>query len=173
MKKRILALLFSMFVTPFVAADVQDTEMQRQFFLPKSGLRISIPKDDWSIHKEVRRSDGDAFYYLLSSKQHAFQFSILAEKTDKCNSGEGCRSYFWSHRGASLTDPKNVHLSVSNGFHIVEFYVGRMGSSTKQTNVSAHMYRDGYWIDIHGTVAGEDILSSAPMLRFIELITVN
>jgi hypothetical protein len=42
-----------------------------------------------------------------------------------------------------------------------------------QTNLSAHMYRDGYWIDIRATKVGDEAPDAAPIIEFLDSISVQ
>lgn len=71
-------------------------------------------------------------------------------------------------------DPKGVRQYVRNGFHVVEFHLdGIAGVPIKQLNVSAHMYRDGYWVDIRITKVGRELPDSAPLTAFLDSISVK
>jgi hypothetical protein len=156
------------------AADVRDVGSRLQFFSPRTAWAVAIPKDDWVVAQEKRRPDGSGFYYLVSSRSRSMQFSMYLDRTAECASGEACRALFWSNPGPMFRDARDVRQYERNGFHVVQFYLdGVAGFPMKQANVSAHMYRDGYWIDIRATKVGEEVPDPAPIIEFLDSVSVQ
>ena len=155
-------------------ADVEEKGTEVQFFSPAMSWRVAIPKDDWTISQEKRRPDGTGFYYMLSSKSRLFQFSIFLDKTNQCSSGADCRALFWRNPGPMYKDPKEVKQYEKNGFQVVQFHLDGVGGfPIKQVNLSAHMYKDGYWLDVHISKVGSEVPSPDSMISLLESITVK
>jgi hypothetical protein len=174
MLRTVLCLVGSMLLARPAAADVRDSGSRLQFFSPHTAWAVVIPKDDWVVAQEKRRPDGSGFYYLVSSRSRSMQFSMYLDRTAQCASGEACRALFWSNPGPMFRDPREVRQYERNGFHVVQFYLdGVAGIPMMQTNLSAHMYRDGYWIDIRATKVGEEAPDPAPIIEFLDSISVQ
>jgi len=171
---RILLLAASILLAGPAAADVRDSGSRLQFFSPQTAWAVAIPRDDWVVAQEKRRPDGSGFYYLVASRSRSMQFSMYLDRTAQCSSGEACRALFWSNPGPMFRDARDVRQYERNGFHVVQFYLdGVAGIPIMQTNLSAHTYRDGYWIDIRVTMVGERVPDPAPMIEFLDSISVQ
>ena len=171
---RIALLLVGAMLAGPAAADVRDSDSRLQFFSPRAAWAVAIPKDDWVVAQERRRPDGSGFYYLVSSRSRSMQFMMYLNRTAECASGEACRALFWDNPGPKFRDPRDVRQYERNGFHVVQFYLdGVAGIPMKQANLSAHMYRDGYWIDIRATMVGEEVPDPAPIIEFLDSISVR
>lgn len=157
-------------------ADVSESAAQLEFFAPGTAWRVTLPRQDWELLQEKRRPDGTGFYYFAASRAQGLQFSIYLDKTGKCSSGETCRAAFWRNGkpGPMYGDPQSARQYERNGFHVVEFYLdGVGGTPIKQSNVSAHMYRDGYWIDLRVTKVGREVPDLAPLGAFLDSVRVR
>jgi hypothetical protein len=67
-------------------------------------------------------------------------------------------------------------MYVRNGFHVVQFWLelgSAGGMSVNQANLSAHMYRDGCWIDLRVSRVDRQVPDPAPMLELLDSITVK
>ena len=171
---RILLVAGSTLLAGPAAADVRDSGARLQFFSPQTAWAVAIPKDDWVVAQEKRRPDGSGFYYLVSSRSRSMQFSIYLDRTAQCASGEACRALFWRNPGPMFRDPRDVRQYERNGFHVVQFYLdGVSGIPIMQANLSAHTYRDGYWIDIRVTKVGEQVPDPAPLIEFLDSVSVQ
>lgn len=174
MSRTMLFLVSTMLLAGLAAADVRDSGSRLQFFSPHTAWAVVIPKDDWVVAQEKRRPDGSGFYYLVSSRSRSMQFSMYLDRTAQCASGEACRARFWNNPGPMFRDPRAVRQYERNGFHVVQFYLdGVAGIPMMQTNLSAHMYRDGYWIDIRATKVGDEAPDAAPIIEFLDSISVQ
>jgi hypothetical protein len=170
MRTSLVALL--LFVSPLAAADMLAKDQAFRFFPPASNWWVEMPKGDWVVEKEQKRPDGTGFYYLLSSKSRALNFSIYLDKTNKCNSGAGCREMFWRNPSPMYKGAKAVEQYEKNGFHVIQFQVENPGGfPVKQANISAHAYKDGYWIDVHISKVDKDMPDAAPLVAALQAVS--
>jgi hypothetical protein len=158
-----------------VRADLRETGIELQFYAPAAPWKIVIPKDDWIISEEKRRTDGEGFYYQLESLNLALYLTVYLDKTNKCSSGETCRALFVEDLGPMAKQMKDPQRYEKNGFHVIQFHLDGVGGiPLKQSNLSAHMYRDGYWIDIRITKVGKDsVPDPKSLITFLESIVVQ
>ena len=169
-----MMLMSLMLVAADARADFAESGAQLEFYASQLTWRVRIPKQDWTVLQEKRKPDGAGFYYFVGSKDQELQFSIYLDKTVSCTSGGACRALFWGNPGPMFKDPKNVRQYERNGFHVVEFYLdGVAGIPVKQANISAHMYKDGYWIDIRVTKVSREVPDFAPLSAFLNSISVK
>lgn len=57
---------------------------------------------------------------------------------------------FWSDPGPLYENPQSVEQFEENGFAVVKFVIPSVrGIQVNQLNYSAHIVRDGYWVDAH------------------------
>jgi hypothetical protein len=169
-----LALASAALLAGPATADVREAGPRLQFFSPHASWAVTIPKDDWDVVQQKSRRDGTGFYYLVSSRRRSLQFSIYLDQTAACTSGEACRRLFWRNPEPMFRDAQDVREYERNGFHVIQFHLdGVAGIPIMQTNLSAHAYRDGYWIDIRITKVGEQAPDPAPMIEFLDSISVQ
>lgn len=170
MRKSLAALLLSF--CSFAGADILQNDQEFRFFAPATNWWVTMPKGDWVMEKEQKRPDGTGFYYLLSSKSRALNFSIYLDKTTKCNSSAGCRDMFWRNPGPMYKGAKAVEQYEKNGFHVIQFQVENPGGfPVKQANISAHAYKDGYWIDVHISKVDKDMPDVAPLVAALQAVS--
>jgi hypothetical protein len=158
------------------SADIGQSDSELEFFAPEVSWRVRVPKQGWVLLQETRKPDGAGYYYFAGNQAQGLQFSIYLDRTSGCTSGAGCRAAFWrnGNPGPMYKDPKAVRLYERNGFHVVEFYVDGIGGlPVKQANVSAHMYRSGYWVDVRVTKVDREIPNLAPLVGFLDSIAVK
>jgi hypothetical protein len=173
-RRLLLLLLGSTLWVVSAMADVRDLGSQLQFSAAHTSWAVTMPRGDWVVAQEKRRADSAGFYYFVNSRNQALRFSMYLDKTTDCFSGETCRALFWRDPGPMFRDPKGVRQYERNGFHVVQFYLdGIAGISLKQVNVSAHMYRDGYWIHIRVSAVGEQLPDATPLIGFLDSISVK
>jgi hypothetical protein len=149
---------------------------QLQFVAPRAPRAVTLPKDDWAVELQKRTPDGASSYYFVTSYAKPIQFSIYLDRTTACSSGETCRTRFWGQRGTEFQGARDVRMYVRNGFHVVQFWLelgSAGGMSVNQANLSAHMYRDGYWIDLRVSRVDRQVPDPAPMLELLDSITVK
>jgi hypothetical protein len=158
-----------------VRADLRETGSELQIYVPAAPWKLVIPKDDWVVSEEKRRTDGGGFYYQLESLNLALYLTIYLDKTNQCSSGESCRALFVNDLGPMAKQMKEPQRYEKNGFHVIQFHLDEVGGiPLKQSNLSAHMYRDGYWIDIRITKIGKDsVPDPKSMVSFLESIVVQ
>lgn len=169
----VFTVLLAMFVS-VAAADTREAGGALEFFDPSLPWKLSFAKSDWSVGQEKRKPGGGGYYYLATSDRLELNFSVFFDRTSNCSSGESCRALFWRNPGPMYKDPKNVKQFDLNGFSVLQFHLDSVaGVPIKQTNISAHMYKDGYWIDIHLSKVGPTVPSAEPMVKFLESIAVK
>jgi hypothetical protein len=178
MSNRSLSILISGFtlICALATADIRDLETRIEISAPGTRWKVSFPKDDWKVDQDSATPDG-RFAYSLSSMAKGLFVVIRLEKTAKCSTGETCRTYFWDNPSPPVTDPKGVKTDPRNGFQVIQWYRAATGEiNATQTFVSAHVYRDGYWIHVWSLKsdsrkgAGPD---PTPLLQFLDSIEVK
>lgn len=62
----------------------------------------------------------------------------------------------------------------SNGLSLLRFYIDKpMGYPIVQSNISAHSYIDGFWIDIHLSKVSPDAPDYTAINKFIDEIIIE
>jgi hypothetical protein len=152
------------------------TDSQLQFVPPQAGWTVAVPRGDWVVDIEKTSADGTGSYHMVTSKTRATPFSIFLDRTKDCTSGESCRARYWQRRGADFQGARDVRMYERNGFHVVQFWIdfgAAAGMTVKQANVSAHMYRDGYWIDLRVSRTDMTVPDPAPLLEVLDSVVVR
>lgn len=173
--KSILLLIIIHIITPSVAsADIDLNSNSIAIYVPHLKWKLKFPSSDWKLAQEKRRPDGTGYYYHLTSESAPLNFSVFLDKTKKCKSPDECRDMFWSNPGSEYKDPKDVVKKTANGFSVIQFYLDLpMGYPVVQSNISAHNYRDGYWIDIHLSKVSKQSPDYTEMNKFINDVIIE
>jgi hypothetical protein len=173
MMKRLLCLLF-LATTTLAYADMRQSEQAIYLSAPNTPWEIRFPKHDWQLQQERRRQDGLAFYYLFSNPKTKLNVSFYIEPAEKCKTSSDCRRLFWSNPGPLYENPQSVEQFEENGFAIVKFIVPSIrGLQVNQLNYSAHIVRDGYWIDMHLSKLPSQKEDEALLSDFVKAILIQ
>ena len=156
-------------------ADVRERAGNLEFFSPQVAWAVAIPKNSWRISDEKRRSDAVGYYYMLEAGDgQPMALSLYIDRTTDCSSGESCRERFWANRGSGMATAHEVQRFERNGFHIIQFTIDfpDPSASLKQMNASAHIYKDGYWIDVRVSLLAKEP-DPAALLKVIDSLSVQ
>ena len=133
-----------------VIADIDSGDEIIAIYASPLNWKLKLPASDWKVVQEKQKKGGSGFYYFLTSEKRSLNFSVFLDKTDKCSSPTECRELFWKNPGPKYKNPMGVIKKTVNEFSVIQFYIDKpMGLPVVQSNISAHSYRDGFWIDIH------------------------
>ena len=166
---RFLATLALLAALP-AQADFRYSEKNLQLFAPGATWALTLPREDWRVEGEQRKPDGGGFYYFATSERD-LQFSVYLDRNTQCNSPASCRQMWQSNPHPSMQGAKVLQESERNGFSIVVYENPRVtvrDRTVAQTNVSAHGYRDGTWIDFRVSAVGPTPPDPAPLLALID-----
>src|SRR5215472_7366801 len=86
------SLLALMLSAAIAQADVVDTPTERQLSLPSAKVRLALPRGDWVITDEERRSGDTAVFYALASEQRKTLFTVYIDKSTECLTAFTCRA---------------------------------------------------------------------------------
>jgi hypothetical protein len=162
------------FIASSAQADTRQAEKEIEFFTSSTALKVSMPKEDWVMKQEKSKPNGGGFYYLFTSQSRSLNFSVFLDKTNQCSSGETCRTNFWSNPAPMYKAAKDTKMYEENGFHVIQFYLDSPGGfPVKQTNISAHAYRDGHWIDVHISKVGKEIPDPEELRGLLKSLTMK
>ncbi len=157
-----------------VQAETRQVDKEIEFFVPATSFKVSMPKEDWELKQEKNRPNGGGAYYLLTSNSRALNFSVFLDKTNQCASGETCRNNFWSNPAPLFKSAKDTKMYEENGFHVIQFYLDNPGGlPIKQTNISAHTYRDGFWVDVHISKVGREVPDPEELRAFLKTLSLK
>lgn len=147
--KFLLCLLFTV-ISTLAYADMRQSEEAIYLSAPNTPWELRFPKGGWQLKQERQRQDGLAYYYMFSDSKNQMHSSFYIEPAEKCKTSKDCRSMFWSNPGPLYENPQSVEQFEENGFAIVKFIIPSIrGLQVNQLNYSAHIVRDGYWVDMH------------------------
>jgi hypothetical protein len=168
---RLLALA-ALLAAPPAHAEFRYTESSLQLFFPGASSSFTLPREDWRVAQEQRNAEGSALYYFVANDR-GLQFSVYIDRTTECNSSDSCRQLWRSKPHPSMQGAKTLQEGERNGFSFI-VYQGdaRVGERTvPMTNVSAHAYRDGHWVDFRASASGATAPDPAPLLALVDKIT--
>lgn len=172
-----LLTLFSVFflmLPAIVNADVDPGDESIAIYVPHLKWKLKLPASDWKVVQEKQKKGGSGFYYHLTSEKYSLNFSVFLDKTDKCASPTECRELFWKNPGPKYKNPMGVIKKTVNEFSVIQFYIDKpMGYPVVQSNISAHSYRDGFWVDIHMSKVGKQYPDHHSMNDVLETVTLE
>ena len=168
------ALLVVLFAS-VAMADIRQNDERIELTVPEKPWSVALPAADWKLMQEKRREDNSGFYYAFTSPGSALNFSIFLDRTNACSSGETCRENFWRNPGPKYKRAQNVQRYDRNGFSVLQVEIEHtyQGPKIVQTNVMAHGYQDGFWLDIHLSKVGAEAPDAEPMLQFLDGVKVE
>lgn len=168
---RVLCWLLLAF-TATVRADIVDTGSERQIFLSGNAWKVSVPRQDWLIVNE-KRSGTDQVYYMMASAARQMNFSVFIERSNKCQTPATCMDLVLSN--PTYKDRQGQEQSELGKFKVVQFWIEAPynGMTIKQRNVYAEAYIDGFWVDVHVSVAGRDVPDAKPLMDFISQLAIK
>src|SRR6187431_1316450 len=146
--KHLASALAALAVLP-ATADFRYSPTHVQLYAPDAAWALAVPREDWKLVQEERRPDGQAFYYMAGSDR-GLQFSVYIDKTAECDSGPSCRKMYQASGHPSLQGAKVLQEAERNGFSILVYQTPAVRVGERMlgiTNVSAHAYREGRWVD--------------------------
>jgi len=162
------------FVAVAARADVRETESHFALYLPEASWKVSFVRDAWLLQTNNTRPDVP-LYHLFFNRPKLLTFSIFVDTTTKCSSGASCRERFWRDAASNpgLGTITDSTMFERNGFHVVQFSTEYPQRGPRTTQVSAHAYRDGSWIDVRVSKTGRQTPDAAPLLEFIDSFTIG
>lgn len=164
-----LVIIFFLLFTSVVSADIDLGSESIAVYVPGLNWELRLPASDWKVAQRKKKNNGGGFYYFLTSEKYSLNFSVFLDKTDKCTSPVECRELFWKNPGEKYKDPIGVIKKTVNEFSVIQFYIDKpMGLPFVQSNISAHSYRDGFWIDIHISKVGKQTPNHNSMIDVLE-----
>ena len=171
MRKFLVCLLF-VTTTAVAHADMRLSKQAIYLSGPNTPWQMRFPKNGWQLDQERRREDGLGFYYMFSDPITKMNLSFYIEPAEKCKTSRDCRSMFWSNPGPLYENPQAVEQFEENGFAIVKFIIPSVqGVQVNQLNYSAHIVREGYWIDMHLSKLPSQKGDEASFSRFVKTIS--
>jgi hypothetical protein len=174
MKKSVF-IVFLLTAMPNVAlADIEYGSSLITIFAPTVKWKIIFPKSDWMLEQEKRKPNGGGYYYFLSSKKSSLSFSIFLDKTRKCHSSKSCQEMYWSNPEPEYKHSQDVVVKSIGEFNVLQFYIDKpKGYPVIQSNLSAHSYRDGFWIDLHLSTITKDAPNYSSMTSFLKELKIE
>jgi hypothetical protein len=170
--KRSLAVLAVLAMLP-ARADFRYSDTQLQLYMPGAPWAFTMPRGDWRLVQEQRKPDGSGLYYFMVNDKGS-ELSVYLDRTSECASPASCLQLWRSRSLPGMQGARVVNEGEHNGFRTVTYEQRgvRVGDRTvAQTNVSAHGYRDGHWIDFRVSAAGPTPPDSTPLLAIVDKLS--
>ena len=155
-------------------ADINLKSDTVSIYIPSLELNIKFPSSDWNLVQEKRKPDGGGYYYHLTSESASLNFSVFLDRTNKCSTPDKCRDMFWENPGPKYKGAAGVEKLHINGLSVIRFYIDKpMGYPVIQSNVSAHSYKNGFWIDLHLSNINPEAPDYTAINKFIEEVRIE
>lgn len=145
-----------------------------QLYVPQLPWALAMPREDWQILEEKRNRDGTSVYYFIASPTKGLQFSVYLDRSAECGTGPTCRELWKKNSGKAFADAREPSELERNGFSVLQFHLDKpMGTPVVQANASAHMYRDGYWIDVRISRVGPTKPEAESLLKVLDAMAIR
>jgi len=165
------AMIAALFGAP-ARADVLDTPTERHLMLPSAPVELTIPRGDWVITREQRRTGDAAVYYALASERRGMILSVFIDKTGACQSAQACRDA--SMKNPAYNDAKDLKSLEIGNFSASQFFLDQpQGLALKQANLLASAYVKGYWFDVHISKAAPERPDPTPLVDLLKEIVIK
>lgn len=138
--------------------------------MPYVDWELRFPPQGWDLTQQQRAGDGRQFYYVLFNLKRRLVVSFFLEPAYKCETGDACRANFRKNPGSGYLDVKESRTLALGEFSVFEFSTSV--ESFEQLHWSAHMVRDGVWIDMHISGVKRLVKDFAALQAFAEEIAV-
>ncbi len=140
-------LLISLFFIS-CSADKYFVQEQQQFKLTVESVDwyLTFPDADLTPQMQKINPDRSAGYFMLSNAKTGLNVSFFIEPSNGCTSSESCRDRAWVKQKAALKGAVGVKLSSFGEAYAYEYLLPELFN---QKNLNVHLYREGYWIDVH------------------------
>ncbi len=142
------------------------------------GWVVRFPAQGYTLSLQRHREDGKGHYYMFTNATTGLNVSFYLEPAEKCATADTCRENYWRTRHPSMANAQGVRRFERNGFALLEFHVEyRMpelkGRAVAQGHVSAHLVRDGYWVDMHLSKMPYTPKDRQTFLDFVDAIRIE
>ncbi len=160
------------FVATRCWADVNDTSTERRLSSLSGPISLIIPREDWVITKEQRRSDDKVIYYMMTSEKRQLAFSVYIDKGAPCQSADACLDSVV--KGAPYKDAQELERSTEGPFKVAQFYLDNpQGYPVKQAHILASAYIDGQWFDIHLSKTAKERPDRTALMEFLRTVVLK
>jgi hypothetical protein len=147
--KYLLCLLFLFFST-LTYGNIKQSGDAINVSAPKSPWELRFPKGGWELKQEQVGQGGRFYDCSFSDSKKMMKVSIHIEPAEKCHTAQDCRAWYMSNPWPADLYPQSVEQFEENGIAIVKYLVPIVGGfRINQLNYSAHIVRDGYWVNLN------------------------
>jgi len=155
---------------PPALSDVRVHDDTNAVSVPYADWELRFPSQGWDLAQQRQAPDGRQFYYVLVKPSTGLIVSFFLEPAYKCDTGDACRANFRKNPGAAYVNLKENRTLTFKDFSVVEFST-TMGP-LEQLHWSAHMVRDGVWIDMHMSGMAKLVKDFSALQVFAEQLSV-
>jgi hypothetical protein len=112
---------------------------------------------------------------MSSQNVTGLNVSVRIEPARTCTTAEACREAYWRDRSPQLATAQLLDRSERNGFAWLEFTMKLQaaGRTAEQRHFSGHLVRDGYWVDLHLSMAPYTPSDRQVFLVFVDAIRIE
>jgi hypothetical protein len=151
-KKKIVVLSLVVLFTGCAASPLLISSREIHVAVPASKRwELRFPRQNWTLEKAKTNENQDSYYFMFVDREADLIVSFAIEPARKCLTSKDCRDFVWSDPGPGYQGAYGLDRFELNGFSVMKCIVpATIGAvQMKQLNYSAHMVREGYWIDMH------------------------
>ncbi len=107
---------------------------------------LTFPEGDFVLQQENIKPDKSSAYFMFSSAKIGIVVSFFIEPISNCKTAECCRDRAWLKHKMALRGATDIKLSSIGEAYTYEYLLPEV---LNQKNINVHLYKDGYWIDVH------------------------
>jgi hypothetical protein len=164
--------LASLAVAGLAHADVKKDGKDYVLTTTNCPWELRFPRGKWKIG--IKQLEGGQSYVLFNDDKSQLTVSFYIEPASQCETSVDCRELYWKNPGPMVQNPAGVAQFERAGFAIVRYELAIIPNAPfRQLNYSAHLVRDGYWVDMHISKLLMSESDEKPLEQFIDAITIQ
>ena len=142
--------------------------------VPGHNWELTFPSADWTLTGTRKRENESGYYVRFEHRSTGLDVSYYLEPASQCASSEACRELFWKNPGPGYEGAADIERFEQNGFSVLKCVVPvKAGDKpVKQLNYSAHLVRDGYWIDMHLSQTTDEGRGDPLLKKFVDSVAL-
>ncbi len=154
-------------------AGLPDADGHFRLTMPGQAWVLQFPVQGYQLDELRHPPDVRGRYYLFRAPKGRPVVSAWFEAADRCTTPPSCREQAWSNRAPSLATAQVLARFNQNGFAVLEYLLAEFeGRRLDQYHWSAHLVRDGCWVDLHLSKMGYRAPDRAFFVEFVDHLRI-
>lgn len=141
---------------------------------PGSSWSLEIDASGFTLQQKDLSQDGTAARLMAENKSNGVILSAFLEKAAGPGDAKACREYYWKDAQKSPFKKDDIEMSEAGSVALVEYLVKEhLGIRVNQKNLNAYLSHNGYWVDVHISMADFKSGDEATLQSIVKSIRFN